>query len=50
LLERREKRKTSTLLYRAAAEEILKFGAMIPDQLYQNYKMRDMNEVISFID
>ena len=49
LLERREKRDTSSTLYLVASEEILKFGCMLPDQIYENYKRRDMNEVLRLL-
>ena len=46
LLESEEKRKTSTTLYRIAAEEILKIGQMLPDQMAENFKNRDMTDYL----
>ena len=48
MIESREKRATSTTLYRAACEEILKFGHMIPSDLLEQFKQRDMNDVLRF--
>ena len=45
MLESRESRPHSTSLYKAACEEILKVGHMIPDTILNDYKKRDMNEV-----
>ena len=49
MVEAREKRPTSTTLYLAAAEEILKFGHVIPEDFLENYKKRDMNEVLRLL-
>ena len=46
MIESREKRATSTTLYRAACEEILKFGHMVPSDLLEQFKQRDMNDVL----
>jgi len=46
MIESRELRPTSTTLYRAACEEILKFGHQAPEDLLAQFKQRDMNDVL----